>query len=196
MTAFAMTIDLDRCLGCEACMVACAAENEVPAGSSRMRMTTTVTGTFPDLASEFRVEQCLHCADAPCVDVCPTGATSKADDGTVLVDAAKCIGCKACVTACPYGMRYVHPDGWIDKCTFCDHRVAVGRVPACVETCPAGARAFGDLEDAGSPVSVALAAADTQAVLNPGANTRPRVVYLNADLGNRSDGLEPSTESL
>ena len=184
MTRWGMTIDADRCLGCEACMVACATENEVPLGQFRLRMRTTTVGVFPNLTSEFRLESCFHCADAPCVGVCPTGATYKTDDGIVLVDPAKCTGCKACVTACPYGMRYVHESGWVDKCTFCEHRVREGRQPACVQTCPTGARVFGNLEDAADPINTALAEAQSVAVVNPDTGAKPSVFYLNSQFIN------------
>lgn len=182
MTRYAMAIDVDRCLGCQACLVACKAENEVPDDRYRLRMRETVTGTFPDLAAEIRLEQCFHCADAPCVPVCPTGATFQTLEGLVLIDPEKCTGCKACVTACPYGMRYVHPGGWIDKCSFCDHRLVEGLDPACVETCPTGARWFGDLDDASSPVSIAIRSARTVGVVDSPTRAKPSLFYLNAEL--------------
>lgn len=180
MARYGMTIDAARCIGCQACLVACKTENALPAGAFRLRMRTLVAGTFPNLKGEFRLEQCFHCANAPCVNVCPTGATYKRADGIVIVDAEKCIGCKACVTACPYQMRYIHPEGYADKCTFCAHRVAEGRDPACVETCPTHARAFGDLDDANSPPRQALAQARQAHTLKPETGAQPKLIYLNS----------------
>jgi Fe-S-cluster-containing dehydrogenase component len=197
MTRYGMSIDLDRCIGCEACMVACKTENEVPEGNFRLRIREVVLGSFPDLQGEFRMEQCFHCDNAPCVSVCPTGATYKTPEGIVLVDASKCTGCKACVTACPYGMRYVHPGGYVDKCTFCEHRVAEGRVPACVETCPTGARAFGNLDDPKSPVRKAINRARRVDVLKPQTGARPKLYYLNSrftNTGSESEHTNPAPE--
>lgn len=182
MTRYGMAIDVDKCLGCQACLVACKAENEVPEDRYRLRMRETVVGRFPDLMAEVRLEQCFHCEDPPCVGVCPTGATYQSDDGLVLIDPAKCTGCKACVTACPYGMRYVHPGGWVDKCSFCDHRISAGRQPACVETCPTDARVFGDLDDPAGGLRRAMDEASSVGVLNPSTGTEPCLFYLNSRL--------------
>jgi Fe-S-cluster-containing dehydrogenase component len=156
-------------------------------------MRETVQGKYPDLKGEFRMEQCFHCEDAPCIKVCATGATYKAPEGIVLVDRKKCTGCKACVVACPYSMRTILPAGYVDKCTFCAHRVIQGQQPACVETCPSGARAFGDLEDSGSPVSLAVSHADRVEVLKPETGANPSLFYLNSKFTNGPTENQPTT---
>lgn len=185
---YAMTIDLAACVGCAACAVACRVENEVPLGFDRVWIRERESGTFPELRVEFRPEACQHCQDPACVRACPTGASYRNAGGVVLVDAARCIACGACIAACPYDARFMHPDGHADKCTFCWHRVAVGRDPACVETCPTGARAFGDLLDARSPASRAIRHAQRIDVLNPGAGTGPNVYYLNSPIPTGLEG--------
>jgi Fe-S-cluster-containing dehydrogenase component len=122
----------------------------------------------------------MQCADPPCVGVCPTGASHVNDDGIVLVDAETCIACGACIAACPYGARYFDERGFVGKCTFCEHRIAENRLPACVETCPTLCRSFGDLDDPNSDVNLAIRAAHRVEVLKPEQGTHPKLVYLNA----------------
>ena len=136
MARYGMVIDTRKCVGCMDCVVACETENNVPVGFSRDWITTEVRGTFPDLTMEIRSERCNHCENPPCVHCCPTGASHVSELGIVKVTAERCIGCKACISACPYGARYVHPKGYVDKCTFCDHRIKDGKDPACVSVCP------------------------------------------------------------
>lgn len=196
MPRYGMAIDVARCVGCQGCLVACKVENEVPLGGFRLRMREEVVGTFPNLQGEFRLEQCFHCENAPCVPVCPTGATYQTDEaagGLVMMDPVLCTGCKACVVACPYEMRHINPGGWVDKCTFCDHRIADGRLPACVETCPTGARFFGDLDDPTSDVAVAIAAAKKVDVLKPHTGAKPKLFYLESQLIHKADRDAPVT---
>ncbi|MCS6867431.1 MAG: 4Fe-4S dicluster domain-containing protein [Thermus sp.] len=180
MPRYAMAIDLSLCVGCAACAVACKMENEVPPGVFNLWIRERELGSYPHPVVEFRPEQCLHCENPPCVPVCPTGASYQTKEGLVLVDPKKCIACGACIAACPYDARYLHPAGYVSKCTFCAHRLAQGKVPACVETCPTYCRTFGDLDDPESPVSQALRAAERVDVLRPEQGTRPKLFYLNA----------------
>jgi Fe-S-cluster-containing dehydrogenase component len=178
MARFGMVIDTRKCVGCMDCVVACQTENDVPVGYARDWITTDVRGEFPNLTMEIRSERCNHCDNPPCVYCCPTGASHVSDlGGIVKVNASRCIGCKACVAACPYGARYVHPKGYADKCTFCDHRVKEGKDPACVSVCPTHCMYFGDLDDPASEVSRLLRARRWHTLL-PEAGTKPRVFYL------------------
>jgi len=172
-----MVVDTRRCVGCSACVLACMAENDVPQGYCRDWIVHEISGVFPDLAQEIRSERCMHCSSPPCVDVCPTGASFVGEGGVVLVEPSKCTGCKACITACPYDARYVHPDGYVDKCTFCIHRVRRGEQPACVTVCPTRALTFGDLDDPDSEVSELLRTRKSK-VLHPEAGTEPNVFFL------------------
>ncbi len=179
MPRYVMVIDQSRCVACMACVVACKRENDVPAEHFRTRVVEMVRGEFPRLRSEMRSELCNHCDHAPCVSICPTGASHKQKDGTVQIDRKKCVGCKACITACPYDVRYIHPEhGWADKCSFCQQRLAEGKEPACVATCIGRSRMFGDLDDPNSEVSQLLRD-NSSRVLKPEVGTRPNVYYIN-----------------
>lgn len=178
MTAprFAMAVNTLRCVGCSACVLACKAENDLPTDGFRCWITVETEGRFPALRQEIRTERCNHCDHPACVDACPTGASYVDDGGTVLVDRDKCTGCKACMAACPYGARYVTPAGYVDKCTFCLHRVRESLQPACVTVCPTGALAFGDLNDPRSAASTALSKHGHR-TLEPDRGFGPRVYY-------------------
>jgi tetrathionate reductase subunit B len=150
MAKYAMTIDLDNCVGCRSCVIACRAEWELQDGKSRCWVTSVGPEEIAPgkLASTFYVGQCNHCDEPACVKECPTSATYQAEDGLVLVNRELCIGCGNCVVACPFGARFTSQiDRKVEKCTFCDGRIQNGLQPACVQTCPTNARVFGNLED-------------------------------------------------
>ena len=155
MARYAMVTDLRKCVACQACTVACSAEWAVPAGHARTHVRTTpLAGTFPDLTSSPHVGQCNQCDRPPCVEPCPSGATYQDADGIVRVDGDLCIGCGFCIDACPYEARFINPrTKKVDKCDFCRPRIERGEEPACVATCTAHAKYFGDLEDRDSEVS-------------------------------------------
>jgi Fe-S-cluster-containing dehydrogenase component len=176
---YGMAVDTRTCVGCTACVIACKTENDLPDGFARNWITTETTGTFPDLEMEIRSERCHHCEDAPCVAVCPTGASWIGPGGVVLVDPDKYTGCKACIAACPYGARFVDPrSGTVDKCTFCIHRIENGTpTTACQEVCPTESIHFGDLNDPDSEISRVLATRAWYTLL-PEAGTKPKHFFL------------------
>jgi Fe-S-cluster-containing dehydrogenase component len=174
---YAMAIDTKKCVGCSDCVVACQTENNVPIGYARDWVTETVAGSYPSLELEFRSERCNHCDNTPCVRTCPTGASHIIEGGIVKVTHSECIGCGACIQSCPYDARFSSPDGWVDKCTFCDHRIANGQDPACVEVCPTHCMYFGDLDDKNSEVSKVIVNRKWK-VLAPEAGTEPQIFYL------------------
>lgn len=181
MPRFGMVIDTRLCVGCMDCVVVCRTENDVPEGFCRDWITTETRGDYPTLALEIRSERCNHCDNPPCVSCCPTGASHVEEFGrTVQVTKEKCIGCKACIASCPYDARYVHPDGFVDKCTFCYHRVARGDQPACVGVCPTRALTFGDKNDPNSEVAKLLRTRNAR-VLKPNSGTDPNVFFLTPD---------------
>ena len=153
MTQYAIVTDLNRCVGCLACMVACKAVNNVPVGNYWNKVLRIGPSLKEGATSSHDVEmyylpvQCQHCADPECVKVCPTGASHKLEDGTVQIDKSKCIGCQFCAMSCPYGVRYLNEEeGVVEKCTLCEQKIAQGELPQCVSQCGAIARFFGDLD--------------------------------------------------
>ncbi|MEJ2707457.1 MAG: 4Fe-4S dicluster domain-containing protein [Anaerolineales bacterium] len=176
-----MVVDLRKCIGCQACTVACNVENQVPLGYFRTISSIYEVETAGQIRRVQMPRTCNQCGDPPCVRVCPTQATYQREDGIVVVDNTVCIGCGYCVQTCPYSARFINPETHTaDKCTFCLHRVQAGLLPACVETCVGGARIFGDLNDPASRVSQLLAQFDTR-VLKPYENTEPNVFYIGLD---------------
>jgi len=182
LVRYGMVIDLKRCTGCFGCVVACKAEHHTPPKVFWAKVLRNESGKYPNSTRQPIPVICMHCKEPECEKVCPTGATVKREDGIVVVDHEKCVGCRYCVVACPYGARYF-TDKWKDyftgkdepsskyaeyskkkwmedsdrgvvtKCTFCVERVEKGLLPACALACPAEARTFGDLDDPDSEVS-------------------------------------------
>lgn len=178
---YAMVIDLRRCFGCHACSVACKAEQDVPLGFFKNWVIQTEKGRYPLVRRQFVPVLCNHCEHPPCVKACPTRSTVQRADGIVTQEAATCIGCSYCIQACPYGMKYKDPQTkTAQKCDLCVHRVEQGMLPACVNTCNARARIFGDLNDPDSAVS-RLIATNPVANLRPEMGTDPRVFYIGLD---------------
>ncbi len=172
-----MVIDTKKCVGCSDCVVACQTENNVPIGYCRDWVVESLKGRYPNLEIEIRSERCNHCTNSPCVRCCPTGASHYEKGGIVKVTHNQCIGCSACIQSCPYDARYTHPEGWVDKCTFCIHRVKKGLKTACVSVCPTNCMYFGDLDDENSEVSKLLIKRKFK-VLAAEAGTKPNVFYL------------------
>ena len=166
MTRHIIDIDLDSCIGCHSCAVVCKQENNVGLGTFYNKVLTVgPSGTYPDLEMYYLPVSCQHCDDPECVHVCPTGASYRDENNVVLVDKEKCIGCKYCMMACPYGVRSWSPsEHVVEKCTLCGQLTSVGEEPKCVAACCASARFYGDLDDPNSDASKALAAAGADSV--------------------------------
>jgi Fe-S-cluster-containing dehydrogenase component len=195
-----LIIDLNVCVGCSACVTSCKAWNtsgisggmsdrnpygEDPTGTFFNRVQTYEVGTFPNTETVHFPKSCLHCEDPPCVPVCPTGASYKRpEDGIVLVDYDKCIGCKYCAWACPWGVREIDEQQKVmKKCTLCVDRIydenlpEALRQPACVLACPTNARLFGDVHDPDSQVSKVVREEGGYALM-PEWGTKPANHYL------------------
>ncbi len=199
---YGMVIDLTKCVGCNACSVACKQENATPPGIFWSKVVLFESGDYPQARLRFLPTLCMHCQSAPCLDVCPTGATYRSEGGLILINDNLCIACRYCMLACPYEARSYnstrphayysgqgmtefeeqgntgHIKGSIEKCTFCAHRLGEGKQPACVVTCPSGARIFGDLDDPRSEVYQLVANGRAKARLEE-QNTKPSVFYID-----------------
>ncbi|KTE92427.1 4Fe-4S ferredoxin [Desulfitobacterium hafniense] len=202
---YAMAIDLKECIGCHTCSVACKSANNLPNMIWWNRILTiggdsidTAAGTYPNNQMQFLPVNCQHCENPPCVKACPVGATYKRkEDGIVIQDYDKCIGCRMCMVACPYNARSfnwskpeyyvehalgdsdasVHQYNVVEKCTFCVNRIARDEKPACMELCPGRARFWGDLDDPDSDVSRVVKGRNYVKLLEE-KGTNPSVFYL------------------
>ena len=177
---WAKVIDHTSCIGCHACTTACKSENEVPLGVTRTYVKSVDVGIFPLARRAFQVTRCNQCDDAPCTTACPTTAMFRRPDGIVDFDKSICIGCKACIAACPYDAIFINPeDHSAEKCNFCAHRIDVGLEPACVTVCPTEAIMVGDLNDPASRVARTVHRQPVT-VRRPEKETRPKLFYLGA----------------
>ena len=197
---YGMVIDLNLCIGCYACVSACKAENATPPGVFWCRVLEKEEGNLPSFKRTFLSLPCMHCEEPPCRDICPTGATVKQEDGIVSIDYDVCIGCRACMMACPYGARFYwgkpkdtmyfpenptpyeqagvqkYQRATVQKCDFCAGRLEQGLEPACVLTCPTMARTFGDLDNPMSEVSRLIKERGATQLLGE-LGTNPSVYY-------------------
>ena len=176
---YGFVLDQDACIGCHACTVACKAENDVPLGSFRTWVKWVEHGEFPKTQRSAAVLRCNHCADAPCIEICPTVALYKREDGVVDLDHNRCIGCASCLQACPYDAIHIDDrSGTAAKCHFCAHRLEVGLAPACVAVCPEQAIKVVDLDDRNTRLELGRRGA---VVRKAERGTKPRTYYLDAD---------------
>ena len=179
-----IVVDLDHCTGCKGCEIACKNENNIPLGERWNRLLLCGPyGEFPNLSQYYLPVMCQQCADAPCVNVCPTGASYRdPDTNVVLVDKEKCIGCKYCMMACPYGVRdWNKAESVVEKCTLCQHLTAAGEKPQCVKVCSVQCRYYGDLDDPESDASKAIAAKSDAVHRLKDFGNGPSTVYLLSD---------------
>ncbi len=190
---YGFVIDNRRCIGCHACSIACKAEHEVPLGNFRTWVKYVEKGTFPDVRRYFTVLRCNHCRMAPCVNICPTCALYHRADGIVDFDSEQCIGCKACMAACPYDALYIDPDtDTAAKCNYCAHKIESGLQPACVSVCPEQAIIAGDLQDAQSPIA-RLVSLQQVSLRKPEKGTEPKVFYIEGDSTSLTAGAAPKS---
>ena len=201
---YGMILDVNRCIGCGACVIACKKAHLTAPDTFWCNIITSESGKYPNAKIAFTQMQCMHCDDAPCVHSCPTGASYTDDKGRVQIDTDKCIGCRTCMAACPYGARHFnyqspeeysywetggkmpfeqynttkHIKGTVEKCTLCDERVdGTGKMPECVQACITESRIFGDLDDPQSDISRALIKTNAKPMKEE-LGTKPSLFYV------------------
>jgi len=201
MARYGLVIDESRCTGCYACVVACKAENSTRPGISWIRIQEEEKGEYPEVSKRYTPLLCLQCGKMPCAKVCPPGAIASGNGGIASIDPDKCLRCEnpPCVEACPFGVLLVnkgrnayftgyltpfekeayeaHQDGLVEKCTLCEHRIATGQLPACVQACPSQAMLFGDHDDPESDLSKVISKGRTRQ-LKEELKVDPSVVYV------------------
>jgi Fe-S-cluster-containing dehydrogenase component len=182
----AFVIDLKRCIGCDTCVIGCKVEHDVEPGRFRLKVLDAEErpvfdrpqGVFPNLTQYWLPTMCHHCVDAPCIKVCPTNTLWRREDGLVMLDADKCVGCQRCEEACPYDALSFDADhGVADKCDMCANRIADGQTTSCAAVCPTRAIHHGDIMDPESRVSQLLATREHK-VLAERSGARPQIYYL------------------
>jgi Fe-S-cluster-containing dehydrogenase component/formate-dependent nitrite reductase membrane component NrfD len=178
---YGFAIDLPKCIGCHACTIACKAEHDIPVGANRCWVKTVEKGSFPDTQRLFLPVLCNQCEEAPCMNICPTSALFRRRDGIVDLNNSACIGCRACMVACPYDQLFIDPNTrTAEKCNFCANRIENELQPACVSVCPTECRIFGDLDDPTSEVAQ-IVQRESFTVRKPEKGTGPKIFYLGAD---------------
>lgn len=192
---YGFVIDNRKCIGCHACTVACKAEHDTPIGVNRTWVKYIEKGEFPNTHRAFSVMRCNHCAESPCTTICPTTALFVRPDGIVDFDSRRCIGCKACMQACPYDAIHIDPfEGTAAKCNYCAHRVEIGLEPPCVNVCPTEAIVSGDLDDESSEIAALVARHPVQ-VRKPEKGTEPKLFYIEGDQASLTPGATTSEGS-
>jgi Fe-S-cluster-containing dehydrogenase component len=183
----AFVIDLKRCIGCDTCIVGCKVENNVVEGAFRLQVLDSnqdpilekPKGVFPNLSQYWVPTMCHHCVDAPCIKACPTNTLwRREEDGVVMLDVDKCVGCMRCEEECPYdALSFDSVNGTADKCNLCEHRLEENQQPSCEVVCPTRAIHVGDINDPSSGVAKALATREHK-VLGESSGAQPQIYYL------------------